>query len=236
MSQFGEKSVKCELGGDDIKQNVIKGRETEHSIIMKNVLSLSLYFRSDTTMITVQIQCCCAAAATKCTLSFIYVYCIHIPIEPHQPEERKQENWKKNMEEWRIQTWLSFDSAHSHFLHLFVASMFLVSCDDYLLANTFWSITLCNQRYIQSGHTQSSEHDECRWYIALSQLPVACRFPIFFSFRIRYAFDSIREKNGLCVCVCRSPLFRWLQLFCYRWYIGTRYLPFNVFVWWCAYK
>lgn len=85
-------------------------------------------------------------------------------------------------------------------VHLFVASMFLVSYGDYLLANTFWSITLCNQRYSQSRHC---EEVPLPWML-LVMLNVAVLLlycvPSSHFTSVRFTFFSLSPRCHCFVC------------------------------------
>lgn len=105
-------------------------------------------------------------------------------------------------------------------LHLFVAGMFLVWYGDYLLANTFWSITMCNQRYSQ----KSGPLQWCTvYYTALCCCCCCCYRKFFFCSMLRlssvrlgtFFFSSAHHCfDGFCIVVTKddgSVAQRYLQ-------------------------
>lgn len=169
---------------------------------------------------------------------------IYAPIEPHQPKAKiklksksKSKSKAEKKEEWRMQTWLSFDS-YSRFT--LVCCQYVFIFIRWLFAGKHFLINYIVQSTIHTIRVQSVDrtlwvsvvHCHCRRYRR------ACRFQFFFvSFCSQCVrFNSIFFLSFTIVSMAGAVFFINAAVAVAAWYTGTRYLPFNVFVWWCAYK
>lgn len=160
-----------------------------------------------------------------------YTYQLSHTERKEKMRRKHRERQQKSADQWRIQTWLSFDSArHSRFLHLF-ACQYDFSLMRWLFAGKHFLINYTVQSTIHTirAHSAVRTHHVDGTTLALLQLPVVARrfhlFPFFSCVCVFILVLVLNMRSIQCdnfslslssFFAVRGGWLRWLELFCYR--------------------